>query len=489
MPPHADSTRVQTGRLRLVAIHLGVGNSRDHEGAKRLAKQICEDVMLPNGEETKSKKTRKTCCHQLEQNEESPAELAVVKLIEKMENHHSLNCGFGSNLNMNGQVECDASLMCDKTQAWTGVGAIMGCKNPILLAKSLYDHRTVDRPLGLIQPNFLAGSGAKTFMREHCPQLITRDSHMISSEALTNYQKFKSRYDTAKKIDQTVHTIGDITTKETANQIDDNLPIHLDHGSYCMTSKISEDSSEGPTESGQNLAHDHSYSKTSLEESIVTKNTRKKMNERVKNALVIEELEADISVRLDTVGAVVVDENNNFASAISSGGLLLKYKGRVGQAAVPGAGCWAEDCVAATTTGVGEYLTVSLFAKRFYDKISTLRLLYDLGHVETEQGNDLSNFINSVIGDCFEDLLRSPALAHVAPHERSAGLLSVSSLNSHNSPKRVGGDDLYLSFAHNTKSMCIGYMTCNDTSGHSLVSHDPNNCNGSVLIKTMRVSY
>jgi taspase, threonine aspartase, 1 len=46
---------------------------------------------------------------------------------------------------------------------------------------------------------------------------------------------------------------------------------------------------------------------------------------------------------LDTVGAVCVDAAGCVASGCSSGGLLLKLSGRIGQAASYGAGCWAQN--------------------------------------------------------------------------------------------------------------------------------------------------
>lgn len=42
-------------------------------------------------------------------------------------------------------------------------------------------------------------------------------------------------------------------------------------------------------------------------------------------------LQENDSGTLDTVGAVVVDQEGNVAAAVSSGGLALKHPGRVGQ--------------------------------------------------------------------------------------------------------------------------------------------------------------
>jgi hypothetical protein len=43
------------------------------------------------------------------------------------------------------------------------------------------------------------------------------------------------------------------------------------------------------------------------------------------------------------VGAIVLDYKGNFASAVSSGGILLKHPGRVGHASMFGCGCWVQN--------------------------------------------------------------------------------------------------------------------------------------------------
>lgn len=57
----------------------------------------------------------------------------------------------------------------------------------------------------------------------------------------------------------------------------------------------------------------------------------------------------------DTVGAIAVDAKGNFAAAASTGGVMMKIPGRVGDTPVIGAGLYADNLAgAATVTGVGE---------------------------------------------------------------------------------------------------------------------------------------
>ena len=55
----------------------------------------------------------------------SPALDAVISSISILENDACLNAGYGSNLTIDGQVECDASVMSDNG-GFGSVGAVSG---------------------------------------------------------------------------------------------------------------------------------------------------------------------------------------------------------------------------------------------------------------------------------------------------------------------------------------------------------------------------
>ncbi|XP_054731908.1 threonine aspartase 1 [Anastrepha obliqua] len=139
---------------------------------------------------------------------------------------------------------------------------------------------------------------------------------------------------------------------------------------------------------------------------------------------------------LDTVGAVCVDSSGNTAAGCSSGGLLLKVPGRVGQAATYGAGCWAtntnELSVATCTTGNGEYLMKTLLAKEICGDLLTTDCAVTSLHK---------------IFKC--KFLESPFLP--ADQELYAGALSLIYY-----PQCNTGEVLW---SHTTKSFCVGYMS------------------------------
>jgi len=75
--------------------------------------------------------------------------------------------------------------------------------------------------------------------------------------------------------------------------------------------------------------------------------------------------------KFGTVGAVACDAQGNLAAANSTGGLTNKRPGRVGDSAVIGAGCYADNATAAVaTTGTGETFIRGVVA---YDLCALMR--------------------------------------------------------------------------------------------------------------------
>jgi len=73
---------------------------------------------------------------------------------------------------------------------------------------------------------------------------------------------------------------------------------------------------------------------------------------------------------LDTVGAVALDREGKLAAAVSTGGVILKFPGRVGDSAIPGAGFFANKHGAAVATGIGETIMMSMLSLKVVNLIS-----------------------------------------------------------------------------------------------------------------------
>jgi beta-aspartyl-peptidase (threonine type) len=78
------------------------------------------------------------------------------------------------------------------------------------------------------------------------------------------------------------------------------------------------------------------------------------------------------AANLGTVGAVALDSNGNLASGTSTGGTLFKYPGRVGDSALVGCGCYADnESAAVSTTGHGESIMKVVLAKTANDFLAS----------------------------------------------------------------------------------------------------------------------
>ncbi|XP_031655481.1 threonine aspartase 1 isoform X2 [Oncorhynchus tshawytscha] len=111
------------------------------------------------------------------------------------------NAGMGSNLNLSGEIECDASIMDGKSLRYGAVGAVSGINNPVLVANRLLSEAQKGKlSAGRIPPCFLVGRGAHDWAVNHgippCPS-----EKMATKFSLSAYKRNKHKMELAEKVD------------------------------------------------------------------------------------------------------------------------------------------------------------------------------------------------------------------------------------------------------------------------------------------------
>ncbi|XP_042669730.1 threonine aspartase 1 isoform X3 [Centrocercus urophasianus] len=327
---------------------------------------------------------------------------AVTAALIELEDSPFTNAGMGSNLNLLGEIECDASIMDGKSLNFGAVGALSGIKNPVSVANRLLcEGQKGKLSAGRIPPCFLVGEGAFRWAVDHgipaCPPGFS----------LAAFKRNKRKLELAEKVET------DLIQLKKRRQSNEK-------GSRVMCRTCGRPSK----------ANDGSRGGDQIE---------------------LYSLEND-SGTLDTVGAVVVDQEGNVAAAVSSGGLALKHPGRVGQAALYGCGCWAENTgahtpysTAVSTSGCGEHLVRTILARECSCALQT----------EDAHQALLETMQNKFIG--------SPFLA--SEDGVLGGVIVLRSCRCSAEPELSQEKPTLLVeflWSHTTESMCVGYMSAQD---------------------------
>ncbi|KAL1883364.1 hypothetical protein Daus18300_000422 [Diaporthe australafricana] len=113
---------------------------------------------------------------------------AIEAAITVLEDNEITNAGYGSNLSIDGTVECDATIV-DHLGRSGACGAVPNIKNPISLAKLVLDSSLKSMTLRRLPPNMLVGEGAKKFALEHGMALV-KHTDLISKNARDRFKKW-----------------------------------------------------------------------------------------------------------------------------------------------------------------------------------------------------------------------------------------------------------------------------------------------------------
>ncbi|NXJ92200.1 TASP1 aspartase, partial [Corythaixoides concolor] len=309
---------------------------------------------------------------------------AVTAALIELEDSPFTNAGLGSNLNLLGEIECDASIMDGKSLNFGAVGALSGIKNPVSVANRLLcEGQKGKLSAGRIPPCFLVGEGAYRWAVDHgipaCPPGI-----MATRFSLAAFKRNKRKLELAEKV----------------------------------------------------------------ETDLIQLKKRRQSHEKEND-----------SGTLDTVGAVVVDQEGNVAAAVSSGGLALKHPGRVGQAALYGCGCWAENTGAHTPYSTAVSTSGICYFYKYFKKslsfsaIKTIPIASNFPQRFCPGSPFLANE-DGVLGGVI--VLRSCRCSAEPESSQEKPTLLVEFL-----------------WSHTTESMCVGYMSAQDGKAKTHISRLP----------------
>lgn len=304
---------------------------------------------------------------------------AVRTAIAVLENSKLTNAGSGSNVTMNGYVECDATIVdhCGQSGA---VGAVRGVFRPIKLANAIYINSQMAQSLNRASPTLIVGESGYMLARDHGLKIVSNEQ-MISPAAKNQWENNQralakeSRPNADENSDE-----GDASVEE---REEGKIPPTLSPASKLSRTTMPFPSRRDAERAFGPARNPMAFPNMGDTGEIFDFTVPSSSSSQFKSS---NETEKDIIS--DTIGAIAIDGVGNIAAGSSSGGIALRMEGRIGPAALYGIGTYVipaapkdkdEKTVAAVASGTGEHLMSSLAAST-----ASLRLYYS--SQKTEDG-------------------------------------------------------------------------------------------------------
>ncbi|KAI8946128.1 nucleophile aminohydrolase [Xylaria longipes] len=172
---------------------------------------------------------------------------AVEAAIKVLENKEITNAGYGSNLAIDGTVECDATVV-DHLGRSGACGAVSNVKNPISLARVILESSNKPLSLRRVPPNLLAGEGARDFAKDVGIELVANDD-LISKNARDRFIRWR---DDLKRAENRDNPIAPSSPDETLLQSDQDP--HKEHTNAILMGTWNEGQPDSPASASPRMS-------------------------------------------------------------------------------------------------------------------------------------------------------------------------------------------------------------------------------------------
>ncbi|GAM34434.1 hypothetical protein TCE0_015r02014 [Talaromyces pinophilus] len=368
---------------------------------------------------------------------------AVEIALRLMEDREITNAGYGSNLTVEGNVECDATIV-DHLGRSGAVGACSHVRNPISAARAILDAQDKRLSLQRVPPNFLVGKGATEFAYLHGIPIVEND-FLVSPTAKARWLRWQQEVEAARQEQEArsvAQTTGEIVHMETTTS------------SVSFSATVNPAMLMTPPSDLHETAPSKEQEATVVlpEPTLVPTDGAHHTNESITlpPKQTGDATKDNMDTITDTIGAIAVDCYGRIAAGSSSGGIGMKHSGRVGPAALVGIGTAVipEDpqdpektAVATVTSGTGEHIATTLAANTCASRIYYSDRKDETGMTESVTEEEAIKSMVDV------DFMGHPSVKH-SHCEAAIGVMAVKKTT----------DGVYLFFCHNTDSfVCLDH--------------------------------
>lgn len=249
---------------------------------------------------------------------------AVEAAVRSMEDNPLFNAGKGAVFTNAGKNELDAAIMDGRNLAAGSVAGVTVVKNPITAARAVMEK----------SPHvMMAGPGAELFATSQGLDIVD-PSYFYTDDRWKGLRRMQQR-----------DSIENLKKSRTRINLEERDPVNLDQVLVELNALEAELVSCGNAGERKEILGEIA----------------------VRRHLLRETPHGD---KFGTVGAVALDRQGNLAAATSTGGMMNKKFGRIGDAPIIGAGTYANNkTVAISATGWGEFFIRLVMAKTISDRM------------------------------------------------------------------------------------------------------------------------